>query len=1331
MGLYVIDKTDKRLNDISRVNYDCFMFDMFTITEFNNIIDGKEVVLDNFIVSAKEGDAKGRQKHIFTKIRSLNNIISNNIDSELFLVFQTVSWKTLKKKIPYILIPVRIFDDGKKIIKNGDIIINPVLNDLLDLGDFKIESKFKDFHSLDSVDLANKIAAENGRLLYEMYLTHFKVNFNKVNAKSSIPYKKKALDSSLTINDNALVVLDREAESIRKLVATGTSVIVDAEKGTRKNELIVSVMQNALHRQHSVLYLNEKDITHLKEKMIETGLNNYTIDDMDSTFHKTKYKYSEPEFNEKIFRNVFRSISKYQTALNKTVKEFKVKNIIREYLLLEDYENERVKVEKIENLSNTDIHTIRRTLRRIESSIKDLKFSDPSASVLNDLELRELRENPEDFINKLHGVLDLIDRVKLELDETRRGFKINMSNDIQKVKDKFQHLSHFDVAKYPVSWRDPSLFEEAQKNFKKASNIVGRAYSLAYTLNKVYTSDVLDKNLTEQYLTLFNCEMKVENKEIDRLLEKSQTIIKELENIRNLAKDITYLSEKLSDFYDVSIDDDFFNYVQDVSQVMLSKHVKKNWFKIPKEKLGNVIDILDSNKETLVNYYDLSSLMSNYFADDIFTVEESLINNYIESLSKKNIRFNPEHKYSEEYILSKATYGFKSLSKQLKILILRDLYKWINLHNEASEMLGVLYDTLGQDFLLEDISEVNQMLKIIHRHEWQSKFLVYTKAQMTSLKDWYDLFIIKHDELKSYLEDKELSYLYSNNLLEFRENYTKFNNFLSNLYNVKDAFLSAFIVKPRVLSLKSMKQLITSITLHSKYEKDVEKVRSKYEVLYGDYFKGRDSDFKEIGSLIAEHIRLNKAFDDSDGLATAYETSSFKVIKKNLHKIKHLINQTLSLLNQLDEYFYHDISIFKVDKLKNYLRKFDDKNQLTYWMNYIGDISSLRKYYQLKIAALINTGFITTSLTEYFERALYRQLIELEYKYEDRHEVLGELPYFGELVSKLQQKNASGMFKRYMVKRIRLSSIASLIEHIGNRYDLIVIDGAEKIHVDVYRSLTRITSQTMLIFDSTEPLHIDSVVRSIDNYPRFELKNNYTLSLYNKNSDYGVVNKQNYRVDVNIDVVKYVVENIDKHDYINIVCSTNEERLTLFNDISDMMFEHCANYLEAMKKVQVILFNENHIRSSLTIILLNDKITSQSIRRILLNAKDIIFTNKVTCLNDLPIYEKLRTDDIELYDEVNDNFLLWFIKELDVEDAIFKQAINPYDLIILKDKKTYLLKIAHYSKRNSDILEDSLMMYDEAYENANKIVISIDDLFFKQESTINEIREMINDGNRE
>jgi hypothetical protein len=75
--------------------------------------------------------------------------------------------------------------------------------------------------------------------------------------------------------------------------------------------------------------------------------------------------------------------------------------------------------------------------------------------------------------------------------------------------------------------------------------------------------------------------------------------------------------------------------------------------------------------------------------------------------------------------------------------------------------------------------------------------------------------------------------------------------------------------------------------------------------------------------------------------------------------------------------------------------------------------------------------------------------------------------------------------------------------------------------------------------------------------------------------------------------------------------------------------------------------------------------------------------------------------------------------------------ISPYDFVVGNSEEIKcMVKITFNNNTKSDILEEALMLFDNEYKNIPKFIISIDDLYFRQEEVINELREVIENGNR-
>lgn len=300
-----------------------------------------------------------------------------------------------------------------------------------------------------------------------------------------------------------------------------------------------------------------------------------------------------------------------------------------------------------------------------------------------------------------------------------------------------------------------------------------------------------------------------------------------------------------------------------------------------------------------------------------------------------------------------------------------------------------------------------------------------------------------------------------------------------------------------------------------------------------------------------------------------------------------------------------------------------------------------------------------------------------------------------------------------------------------------IIDGAEKIHQNFLKSASLYSEQIMVIYDAKEVAASITIPHYLERFAKYRMTSVNQQPLHNLNKvEKGIYLFQDIVVVQNIELLDIIKSQlVDTNYYVNLIVNDEQKRNDLFEEINEILYQVSSsqsNYVQMMDRIQVLLPSEYHARSTVTIVYDPYVLKEDIYYKILENTESLIVIDQKKTFKDTMIYQKI-TRPIDTYlPDVTKPILKWFVSELNMPNLLVKETLAPFDLAIIEDDMIQtLIKINFSDKENSDILEDAIMMFRDGYDRIQKIIVSVDDLYYKKEEILEEVRQRIQSGKGE
>ncbi len=1329
MNDYYVNQIDERLENIQRDDFDCFTFDALSISSFKRILNGKSVNLREFLLS-DDLDANVKERYILSKVRLIDNIVKNNPYTKSFLVFQTISWKIKKTKMPFILIPVRIFDGGARVVKDGEPFINPVLEEYIDEFEYTITDKT--IFSLDNSEISKFIEEANGRIIYEMYLTHFKVTYNSQKVKTNKKFVKLENSFDYLETNRDLTPIDFELINIKKAVMDGNNTLINAGQGTRKVALIVNLISEFIYKSKSILYISEKNYRSLREEIKRVGLSAFIDDKLDTNYIDTEVEFESNVDSKRLLRETVQLLKSYQENFSTKHKGFLLSKVFSELILLDEIEEKKVEVEFFDEIEHSDVESIRKTLMKIQLIIDRENYSSPADEVWNELDIRSIRYRESTAIKDIRLAISELDTVQDTIMKLKLEQGIIYSNDTSLLPEELSNLEFMNLLQYPQSWVVGDNFVEAKATINKANSLAGRTQSLFTTIRMSFKEEILKVETDKTKSKLFGNYFSDSDYSImNKILKNNDVSKKAIQKIQEELERLLYFKEQFELLMNVKLKE-FITFIPGASSILLDKNLELKWLNYTKKKKNTILDLLNEESENINQFIDIKEELSQYFSSDIEELEEEFITSYVTNLIK-NSRKSPETVSVNTLVEQYATNKYISLGKKRKINVSDKLLELTQILPHIKKVKNDLNELLEVEVSLNKISTIKhlfeQMVVLKGSHKFRIEF------SHSDLKELLTEFNTTAESFSESIMNPLFDSIRKIDILDLETELDEFSIKSKTLLETAAYMKSFYKSTPNNLSMQSMIATLNSVRNYQYNFEQLSINDSTYKRLYGDYYTGMDTIFKSIRIVLKNFNKYLGTFGSDKTAVKYFKKQEFKYVNETLYQTRIKTKSLNKCISSVNKYFVNNITLTNFDELRVFLNQFTNHYSMVKWVEFVDSLQNLRNYSQLRLAANINNGFLKKNLVDQFNYGFYKRIIHSYHSKFDSLDIINKMKSFNDLNRDVH------MQRRIEVQALkrRKKTVLSNVSGIANSkviYDLIIIDGAERVHSSLMQKLLSMGKTAMVVFDEGSSNIDDSMYNYLRHQPMYNLKNNYRLSPFLLNNhDIGVLYKQKIEIRNMMNIVEKVVTILDEtNQRVNVICSNNRERVDIFNLINSRMINtKNSDNEEFANRLYVLIYEEYLPSSDVTFLIVNESKRSGLINAIntaLRNSRRLVILDESDYLKEQNLESKLKKDLFDMFDDTIDRLSKHVFSKLDIEYQV-RRMVSPYDFVIGEGNKIYcLVKITFNNNTMNDILEETLMLFDKEYENIPKFIISIEDLYFKQDKILNELKEVIEDGKR-
>ncbi len=1321
---FIVNNLDERLQNIQRDDFDCFTFDSLSISELKRILKGKSVLLNRFLLNENELIQKHKEKHILSKVRLIDNIVKNDPYTKAFLVFQTISWKLLKEKMPFILIPVRIFNEGSKIVRDGEAFVNPLIEE--HIGQFEEVSE-KEIFALDNTELNQSVKENNGRLIYEMYLTHFKILFpqhkTKVNKRFvTIDHKIDFLEKN-----SDLLPMDYELINIKKSILSGNNTLINAKQGTRKVALLANILAEFVTRNKSILYVSEKNYRTLADAIVKIGLNDFVEDVLNTEHENPIDNTTENPIPFRQLKKTVELLHGYQENLLLEEKGATIAECFGELVLLRDLSQKEGVVEFFEELTEQDVLNIVETLQKLQIILDSEQYIVPADLHWNDIDVRSTKYKEADAVKEINVIRTLLEDIQSIIKQVRSNYGIMLPTTYDDITTHVSNLDYMNSLQYPSSWFEGDAFEHAKSNVNAANSIAGRTLSLDTTLNMSYKKSIKQINTVEVVDSLYGDYFdESKHKVMNKLLISKNYSKTEIEKFEVIVESLLYYKEEYEKMWKISFEGDFANYVIGLSKLINNELFKVRWLNAPKEEQKEVLAYLLEHKKYVTQFMKVKREVQNYFSIDV-DMEEVFIERYIEAL-EDNVRKTPEVSSVFKMVDQHANNRFISTRKSRKIQLLKKLLEYV----KTKPIIKVIQDRISSlltvEIELKDYNKYTSLFRGIVGFEnpYTLKFRVNRKVVSEMLPNFEKVFTNYTYIVKDSLFES-MSELGIDNLEVELERYKEQ---AFRLMNTEEVIRNYFKKQPEYLTVQEIRTIMRTVENYQRNSRLLEENEANYSLWFGDNYTGMTTPFKGVRVAIRNFGKFLSIFKNEDSAISYFKKREYKKVNELLYSLRLKLHSLEDFIEELNRFFVQPIVMNELHLLDSYLSQFASHKQMVQWVEFTDSLQNLRNFNQLRLASLINNGIIHNNIRDQFKYAFYEEMIQTYYHSYDARDILGSMRMFNEQNLFVHKQRALNIRTRRK-KKIVLSNVSG-IDKYRSGYDLVIIDGAERIHSTYIQKIFSMGKSTLVLFDEDSINIADSMLNYIKHQPSYEIENNYQISPYLiQEEDKGVLFRQQVEITNRMAVIDKVVDVLtETKRRVNVVCISNDERVEIYNLINSRLSKLIENQEEVLARLYVLLYDEYIPSTDVTYILVTKgkrESVEAAIRSSLKNSREIVILDEEEYLSKA-IRENIDEKLMDRLSEELDPLSSYVVDKLDLGYPA-RKMISPYDFVVGEGNDIYaLVKITFNNNHRSDILEETQMLFDEEYSDYNKFVIGIDDLFFRHDEVITQLKEVILNG---
>ena len=1312
--IYHINPKDERLRHISRDDYDCFVFDVFTINTLERLVKGDTVNMEELIATLVDGGVSYNE--YLVKARSIRSIVANNPFSSTYLVYQTLTDRRSRDKRPFLMIPVVLVDKGIRLQRNGELFVNPVVIEQLKTQPTPsiIPTNIKDIRSVDSPEIQSALEALEYRVTFELVLTHFKIQYPDMKGVQKPTFQTVKSSSSKQSQPYLSLPLSERTQIVQH-VLDGKNLYLKSSYPYALDVDVVDMVSQLAYQKKQVLYLSQYDSSLVRDALVQSGLHlavQHLVEPMNDSVVPV-----EVAFNPQQLKDVEQQLLAYQNHMRHEESGIAYHQVLRQLIKLSNRQLQEVPIDSFETLSNNDYNAISRLLDESEALIKKLGIQNPSDCHWNALSIRDVRNREKEFHLQLGSFLAILNDTKnilLDL-ETNHGFVL--PKDLSALREDLEYTGFLNTAKYPHTWLEDGVFSSVEASLQDQSDYMVRLNALVHTLTGNYKKEALEKQLPEQYASMQHPMFAPNEQAIDDLIARRQEILSKLSTLKRVWLDIQGSIQEFEVVYRTQANTGFLEFVTLNNKLLLDPTFDRQWLTVDPDKLVLLQQQMSYRQAVIDHYIQQLQTLGKWMSPKVLQLDAPIIKHYQDRLGKR-FGIKPEQKSAEKLIEPLLTAAFQSLPTKTKQEQLDLALSLQQTESELQDIINLLQTTIKGRVNLSTIQEYQSIISMVLSNREHYTLQTLDQYRLNKVKILDTSFQSSMTTLRSLLKDPVFQSLYDETPSVVSDRIKELEQFISAFNKSFDVFMSMQLQAGKKPSSTTMQGVVSIIERIRKTNEAIDAMEPQMQHQYQSLYVRERTDFSQIKHLKQEFSVMMNHFVSFEAMKQEVDRDNFVFIKDQLRVlVTNLKNYDKQLPSLTTNYVSNEFSP-ELMELIAYFTPFYRQEELHQWIALSDHLQSLRGFKQSRMAAQINTGVFTRGLKRSFQFEYLKKLL-LQFDTPSQSAATKEAyATYRELLKQSVAHHRYQLHTKLKKPRITISNLQTLPLLEKRRFDVVIVDGIERLPDSLLPRLVQFANQQVYIEDAKAPAVLGMINKPRQgNYPpinevtwkNFELRANHHVANFDVA---GVIRPHSVTKHQSLALAETVVRQLlTTQGYITVVMFRQEQRNQVFESIQHHLLQQDAQQaVLLLQRVRVVVDPEYVLPSEVVYLLWDRYVMVDKLERYLSMSKELIIVNEDGSLDNTDI-ERYIQPDIHYYPELKDEVLVWLASQLP-QEFTYRQAKKPYDIAVSKDGNIdCLIHVMINDAEQLHILDEAVLLGDEQYADVPRLLIGLHELY--------------------
>lgn len=994
---FLLKYTNRHLLNIFDQNYyiELGSIDLEVLNEILDgaIIDFKKIAVERLLVEGT-GKITGDARHeLEYQLNYLKSFCERDSSTKLFLTCGIIKYyTTIKQEVyaPLLLIPIKLYQTNKgtwEVVRSGEVIENELL--MQRLRELTIEPlpKAEDFKTAFDFDrYCEKVSKASGCVFtIGNFLTYALTEYPDLNF-----VHEESLDTSSFFEYRAADIYGQALEQVQAVLPSNIYqkyVMVKAHRnenfsvggklGSGKTSTIINIIADSIAQNKQVLYVNsdQRTLEEFHQRLYEVGLGNYAFN-LVNPFHQPKESPTEKKYHlrglKKTLQKIQSKILTFDELLDHKYLGYRYREIIQNQLelMINGYVHEPLPI--VPNLSKFEVETIYEKLKEIEQALSHIgpyenfcwRTLEP---YYTSSDIKEVGEATTTFH---HAQVEL----KIAFKEFNDRYHLKPTATIKEAHRVIYILKGFSDNIPPYSWHVNKDFKKASKEIINLKNIQTDYNNLQAKIASTYTGDIETVDIDAIFKTLLGPYYETkDNIYLDRLLYNLKSLKTLAKRIAQNRKDLNEALNSLKAIFRIkAIEDHMYNLLADIDEYLDYHECQIQWVH---QSYDNNPNILEDYHHDYLNYIEFNDLQDQ-------------IKRYL----KKGATIDYQALYSlltteaSDKVLQKII-NFKLLKEDSKYMF--DLIAMIRRYLELVEILNNKlkkhnfkeYGELAQNYLeyqaYVDLLDKPQRDKIFIKKilvDYLTKVdkkRMIAKERLAKFSKCYldNLDIIK--QLKYYninithpQATKKLSALY------------QFVQYFNNVYTLNEKY-RPFFKKNNLVLFEDYQDLQQDIQLNQKLKSNLKSKDSEYQYLFGEYYRGFNTDCVVIERMIAYFQLFLEIVIKPKDLDDLLLRDTLQQIINHHKRLERIYENWYSCYRRFTKLFQDSKTYFLEDQLEKNIESIEHYVNEIYLLpdafTVIENLVFLKKFGLNELCDGINKGIYANNLSIRFMATLYQE----------------------------------------------------------------------------------------------------------------------------------------------------------------------------------------------------------------------------------------------------------------------------------------------------------------------------------------------------------------------